>query len=109
MSLSEDFVKRIEIQYLAILLELSQAKQITRAQAKGSAQLLLSYLPFHDEEDIKHKLGNFKEIYPMFMKLYTYLLNELEKESTKDVLEKMRHLMNNEDVDSAIKLAETSS
>ncbi|CAN5158139.1 hypothetical protein BH09PAT2_BH09PAT2_10720 [soil metagenome] len=106
MQLSKDFVKKIEIQYLHLVLDFIRAKKISVAIAKSSAQLILTYLPFKDSEDMKHKLSNFKEIFPTFVPLYNYFLDELEKENTQDVLAKMRHLMKNEDIDSALKLTE---
>lgn len=105
MQLSEDFIKKIEIHYLHLVLDYIRRKKITQTIVKSSAQLMITYIPFTTDADMKHKLSNFKEIYPIFSPLYTYFLNEVEKNNTQDVLEKMRKLMKNEDVDSVVKLA----
>lgn len=97
---------KIELHYLHMLLDLLQRQKIDMNIARNSAQLILSYLPFKDTEDIKHKLSNLESIYPALAPLHTYALKEIEILDTQDVLVKMRDLMKNKDIDSALELTQ---
>ena len=67
---------------------------------------MLSYLPFKDTDDIKHKLDNLKAIYPALVPLQIYAMKEIEMYNTQDVLEKMRDLMKNKDIDAALEVSQ---
>ncbi len=102
----EELSHKIELHYLHLILDLLKRQKIDMKIARNSAQLILSYLPFKGFDDIKHKLSNLQSIYPPLTPLHTYALKEIEILDTKDVLEKMRGLMKNQDIDSALELTQ---
>ena len=102
----EELSHKIELRYLHLLLELLETRKIDMVTAKNSAQLMLTYLPFKNTEDIQHKLDNLKAIDPTLNTLHTYALKEIEIYDTQDVLEKMRDLMKNKELDAALEVSQ---
>lgn len=80
--------------------------KIDRNRAKNSAQAFLKLLPFENDNDLLLKLATFGNEFPLFTNLHVYGLGLIEEQKTKEVLEKMRHLMKNDSIDQAINLVQ---
>ncbi|KKQ36547.1 MAG: hypothetical protein US54_C0064G0015 [Candidatus Roizmanbacteria bacterium GW2011_GWA2_37_7] len=104
MQLPDSLIKNIEVEYLRQLTNILKEGKADRTLAKTSAQAFLKLLPFADDNDMLLKLGNFGEEFPLFTKLHVYALGLIEELKTKEVLEKMRKLMKDNDIDGAIQL-----
>ena len=106
MQLPDSLIKNVEVEYLRQLTKILKEGKADRILAKTSAQAFLKLLPFADENDMLLKLGNYGEEFPLFTKLHVYALGLIEELKTKEVLEKMRNLMKNDDIDKAINLVQ---
>lgn len=104
MQLSDEFVKKIEIEYLRLLSQFLEEGKIDRAYAKSSAQKYLTLLPFESIEDIQDKIQSFGEEFPELGKYTIYVHGEIDELKTQNVLEKMRHMMKNDNIDEALNL-----
>ena len=106
MQLSDSLIKDVEVEYLRQLTKLLKEGKADRVLAKTSAQAFLKLLPFADDNDMLLKLGNYGEAFPLFTKLHVYALGLIEELKTKEILEKMRVLMKDNNIDGAIQLIE---
>lgn len=105
MQLSEELIKEFELEYLHIIIKLLESGEITVDEAKASAVYYLTLLPYTDMNNLQTKTTGFIEKYPWTAKLNIFLMNKLETHKTKDVLEKMRTLMNDNKIDEALQVA----
>jgi len=104
MPLPDTLIKDVEIEYLRQLTKILKEGKADRVLARSSAQAFLKLLPFADDNDMLLKLGNYGEEFPLFTNLHVYALGLIEELKTKEVLEKMRSLMKNDNIDQAINL-----
>ncbi len=101
----EDLVKKVETQYLKIIIANLKSGSMAMVLAKETAQLFLTYLPFTSIEDMRAKLNSFWSKYPVFQTLELIVATHEESKKTEETLEKMRTLMNNNQIDEALNLA----
>ncbi len=106
MQLSDEFVKKIEIEYLRILAKLLRDGKINRTQAKESAKTYLKMLPFSSNEDLLTKVKEFIKSFPMLDAYEIYVMHEIEQIKTNEVLEKMRTHLKNDNIEEAINLVD---
>lgn len=107
MPLSDEFVKKIEIEYLKLLATLLRDGKINRQIAKESAKTYLSLLPFSSDHDLQSKIKTFVEKYPMIDKYQVIVMDAVEEIKTAQVLEKMRTHLKNDNIEEAINLVDT--
>ncbi len=103
--MDNDVVLDIERSYLKELSRGLRAGEMTVLQAKESAILFLSQLPFADWDDLRAKLASFLQKYPALHGMQmTY--DRLEEElRTKSLLDRMSHLMHDKKYDEVISIA----
>lgn len=107
MPLTDEFIKKVEIEYLRILAKLLREGKITRTQAKDSAKAYLAMLPFASSEELLKKVKSFVTSFPMIDVYEIYVMHEIEEIKTNQVLEKMRAHLKNDNIEEAINLVDT--
>lgn len=107
MTLSDSFVKNIEVEYLRLLANLLRKGKIDRQYAQDSAKEFLALLPFTSPDDIHDKIKTYTEKFEYLVPLHGYVVNELDKDKTHNVLAKMRTLIKNNEIDEAVNLIQS--
>lgn len=104
----EDIAKlteRIEFKFLKIIIDQLRAKKMTDAQAKKYAQEFLPIEPFADLDDAKAKVWAYATKHPAFIELKEYVFQHHEEQKTAEVIQRMQHYINANDVDTALQVA----
>lgn len=109
MQLSEELIKKIEIEFLKLLSKKLNEGSINRQIARDSASYYLSFLPFQSAEDIITKAKTIAVKFPELDSYPVYVLGEIEGLKTQQILEKMRKHMKKNEVDQAISLMQTNN
>ena len=107
MVLSDSFIKNVEIEYLRLLAKLLKKGKINRQYAQDSAKHFLTLLPFTSSDDLHDKIKSLTEKFIFLTPLHGYSVNEIDKEQTHAILNKMRDLIKNNQIDEAVKLVQT--
>lgn len=107
MAVSDLFVKNIEVEYLRLLASLLRNGKINRQYAQDSAKEFLALLPFTTPDDIHDKIKSYTEKFESLIPLHAYVVNEIDKNQTHTVLEKMRSLIKNNEIDEAVTLIQS--
>ena len=106
MDFNDEYVKDVEIEFLRIIAKLLENGEMELEDAQNSCKLFLTFLPFHSVEDMRQKLRSMSEQYPSMKELEVYELGKNETAKTDEVLEKMRGLMKNNQIDEALQLVQ---
>jgi hypothetical protein len=106
MVFGEDYIKDVEIEFLRIVAKLLENGDFEIVDARTCAQFFLSLSPFQTVEDLRNKLQQLSSKYPDFKELEVYEMGKSEEAKTDEVLEKMRGLMKNGEIDEALQLTQ---
>lgn len=106
MTLPDQLIKDVEIEYLRLLVTLLKEVKSDSTHAKSSTDAFLKLLPFVEDNAMLEKLDKFGRDFPLFTSLHVYALGQVENLKTNELLEKMRGLMKDEKVNEAINLVQ---
>lgn len=107
MDISDSFIKNVEIEYLRLLANLLKKGGIDRQYAQDSAKEFLALLPFSSADDLHDKIKSYTEKFMYLIPLHSYVVNEIDKNKTHSILDKMRTLIQNNEIDEAVKLVQS--
>jgi len=97
-------IDKVEREYLKILADNLRNGSLKLEEAKNHTREFLSLLPFSSFDDFKKKIYEFTLTKPLYQRIYLMILNYEEEIKTKNLLERMRVLIKENNFEEALKV-----
>ena len=102
---SQTIKNNLESEFLTQLIYVLKQSEIDTPDAKLITKEFLDLFPMQSLTEVTEKISQFTKKYPLFKNLNIIIMQIAEEEKTSALLNKMRGLLKNNQVDEAINLA----